>query len=214
MTPEEIINAIQSGQYALKAHTINLPAGAIDQAYINVPGNFIRCWNSNNSFFVGFDDQPADIPMDQGIAIPNRQYLRIKVRNPNPSLDLTVSLLVGYGYFEDNRFFIRSGGLPVQSPHIWDQANVTVENTTGTDTLKLVDFDANRVELVVENLSSSVTVRLGPNAAAALTGSPILPGGSRIITCCAEFYAAVLTGETANLVVSSSYYDYNTIFGT
>ena len=83
MTPEEIINKIQSGQYALKTAIVNLKAGAIDEQYLNIPGNFIRCWKATNSFYIGFDNDPADTAFDQNVAVPNREYSRIRVRNPD-----------------------------------------------------------------------------------------------------------------------------------
>lgn len=202
----QTVQAMQNGALSLRDMTVHIKAGNITTEEFNVRGNYVRCTYASSEFEVSFDDDSFST-MDQQNAIPWKPYNKIAVRNPYPEKDLQVRLKIGFGYMEDNRFFMRAGGVSKISPQIWEQGNITVKNPPDAfepHPKKIAEYSDFRVELMVQNLSATITAHVGNTPETALNGFLLEPRGFLKFDSCAEFYAAVPDGTQAELVVAHS----------
>ena len=201
----QLIQQKQNASTSLYDMNVLIPAGNINVQEFNVQGDYVRCTYASSDFEIAFGDSFSDF--DQQNAIPWQPYRKIAVRNKYPEKDLEVKLKIGTGYMEDNRFFMRAGGVSQISPQIWEQGNVVIKNPADAfepHPKKIAEYSDFRVELMVQNVSDTVTVRVGNTAQNALNGLKIEAGGTATFTTSSEFYAAVADGLEAELVIAHS----------
>ena len=185
---------------SLKDYWVHLEAGASKkEEYLHVSGDFVRCIYSDQEFKLNFDNETPTV-FDQGMAM-RPQYNFVTVINPYDDRDLNVRLILGFGWVDDTRAFVRNSAIPQKSPELMQIGEIGVDQTAeGT---LLAPLNPNRREIIMENKSETDTVRVSPDPDFLPNGLQLEPGAERVLHYAGKLWGYNETSANPALVVVS-----------
>lgn len=155
---------------------------------IHTAGEYVACTAASAAFLLRLDNNAFNA-FEAGfkLRMPEEEtFETVWLRNEGGAA-VTVTLIVGYGDFADNRLTV-SGAIDVSKSTVLD--SLADDSIAATSTELIAAADANRRELIVTNLpTNSQTFRIGDSGAGAANGVPLVPGASLILSTTAAVYA-------------------------
>ncbi|MEQ8585939.1 MAG: hypothetical protein RLO01_01845 [Thalassobaculaceae bacterium] len=161
---------------------------ADSEVVANVTGDFLTFTSATSSLFdIAIGDQSSWVPFDAGVRyrLPvGVQFNKVRLRDRSGATN-TVLMYYGFGEFRDNRVTL-AGGVRADVPgRLEDVADVSL--AAGATTL-IAAADTLRREIIITNLSSTETLRIGSASAGAARGTPLLPNGTLVLETAAAVY--------------------------
>lgn len=145
-----------------------------DGAQMEFPfrGNFVRMVTSTGLLKLGLDDGPMVAFPSGGKWKPMGDFSKVRIQNDTGgSVSFTIAL--AYGEFDIDEVRLAGGVMLLGGVALAPTADVTLAPTAAT---LVKAANASRKEILITNLSTTVTLRVSGAAVGAAAGTPVGPG--------------------------------------
>lgn len=177
----------------IRTFNTTVPAGQSTE--VSLPGDFIHFTECSGTLTVKASGLQCDA--EEGHKIKSSQQFKTFWLENDSVSDITVTLTVGNGDFDNSRF---SGVVEVKNSTGLDcVADITV---SATSQQLLINSNTARKELILQLISGASPVRIGDNTAAANKGVSLSTGETLMLSTEAAIYAYNANGTSSVLSVT------------
>lgn len=178
---------------------VTIPAGS--EIPFNFTGDFValiaQTGSSDIKLGIG-DNPPQDFEKGLSYKMPAGTFYDLfRIKNTGGS-DATITIAYGFGEFSDGRLVV-TGGVAISSPTVFTTA-ADQSITTATAT-QVIAANAARRQAIVQNLDTSVSIRVGDSNVGATRGTVLGAGGTLILDTTAAVW--VYHAKGSNLDVAA-----------